>query len=266
MLTISVKFTTAGRLEQLPPSTYKSPDPNNKEDSVLINFTQKNATKKSRQVYLPPDGQDFFLPEVIDNRVKISQAIHRPTFPTAALPIFSLPDVELRIPFDNDERQLHYFTRQNVGQTKTETIGIPVASTGTSANLQIEPAPKGLSTSYVQVISMACQNSGEELFFRASLRPPRYFDSPIIEGFVGDNCKMDRVNDDYRLDLTNELFWNCGVHDCSTDHDRYYCLNIRFPAVRGLRLKEDSRLILRCKTQEKTASHTRRINLKTLDT
>ncbi|KAK0093690.1 hypothetical protein PV326_012898 [Microctonus aethiopoides] len=215
---------------------------------------QKNNNQKrgngsrivARHLYLPSDEPDFVLPEVIDNRVRNS--IFRPlTTPNVIL----APSIELiRSPFQRDGyRYIPPVTKQ--------------ATTMSAAKFQRDEVD---TSSHVRISSMSCRNIDDEIFFRASLLSPKLFDYPVIEGATSDLCKIIKINDEYRFDLRNELFWNCGVHDCSTDNGRFYCLNLRFPAISGLKVKDDIKVLLRCRTQEKITSHVKRINLKTLDT
>lgn len=256
-------------LETITATGYESFGTSHKPDAILINFPPKsNSTKTSRHLYLPPEEEQLFIPEVIDNRVRFSTSGFRPLLPsTSSFAINPSPDPGLRTrPLLATEQPFrHNFFRPNT-PLKSSTSG-STGFTGISGVSQIDPVPgKQFGDFYVQVNSMSCLNTGEEIFFRVSMRPPRETERPIIDGVVSDACRIERINDEYRINFGNELFRACGVQDCSNDREHYYCLNVRFPVISGLRLKEDHKVTLRCKTQDKTASHTKRVNVKTLDT
>lgn len=225
-------------------------DPNLQEsmqDMVLINFPRRAAvngtTRTVRHMYLPPEEEpDFVLPEVIDNRLRHAN------IKSTAIPIGTglLPLELTSVPHRHSTPEFFY----------KETPGVNIKYPKNSDNSRI-----------MKIISMSCRNDrADQVFFRASIALSQNYEQPIVEGAISDLCKIKRINDEYRLDFTNELFWNCGVQDCSTDVAKFYCLNLRFPVIAGLWLKEDTKIILRCRTQEKITSHTKRINLKTLDT
>lgn len=217
----------------------------------LENLTKRGGNSSrivARHLYLPPEVPDFTLPEVIDNRVR--NIFLRPL---ATHPIIVPPSIDLRTPFASENY------RYLPPATKQTTVT-------TAANSQVHNNDDD-TTGFVTVNSMSCRNNDDEIFFRATIIPTRKSGYPVIEAATGDSkCKITKINDEFKLDLNSDLFWNCGVQDCTTEVGRFYCLNLRFPAVSGLRLKEDIKILLRCRTQEKTTSHTKRINLKTLNT
>ena len=98
------------------------------------------------------------------------------------------------------------------------------------------------------------------------MTPLRNTDQPIIENVGSDNCQILKLNDEYKIDFSNNQFWNCGVIDCSNESGNNYCLSLRFPIIAGLKLKEDFKITLQCKGQEKTISHVKKISVKSLDT
>ncbi|XP_034934166.1 uncharacterized protein [Chelonus insularis] len=222
-------------------------EPSNNQRTEIFNFsTQSNDNRiVARHLYLPPSPPtepDFVLPEVIDNRVRSS------FFQPLLTPINILPSsVALKTPFASEFR---YLTPPKQPSVKT------------SGTLEGDGSEM---SRFIKINSMACRND-EEIFFRASITPPKLSDFPVVEGAGSDSCKVVKVNDEYKLDFSNELFWNCGVQDCSTEAGKFYCLNIRFPSVSGLRLNGDVKVILRCRIQERTTSHTKRINIKPIDT
>jgi len=101
---------------------------------------------------------------------------------------------------------------------------------------------------------------------RASIKAPRNSASPVIDNVTDDTCRAIAVKDSYRINFERDQVWDCGVVDCSMDSNHSYCLDLRFPVISGLRLRNDYRVTLRCKTQDRIAYHTRRISVKTLET
>ncbi|EFN83790.1 hypothetical protein EAI_16392 [Harpegnathos saltator] len=112
---------------------------------------------------------------------------------------------------------------------------------------------------------MSCQDAGDELFFRASVKIAKSSAPPVVDNVMGEACHAIAAGDSYRINLERDQFWDCGVVDCSTDGEQSYCLDLRFPLISGLRLKDDYRVTLRCKTQDRVAYRTKRINVKTLE-
>jgi len=100
--------------------------------------------------------------------------------------------------------------------------------------------------------------------YRASIKVKNSV-PPVIDNVTGDTCRAIAVRDSYHISFEKDQVWNCGVVDCSTDDNRSYCLDLRFPVISGLRLKDDHRVTLRCKTQNRIAYHTRQISVKTLE-
>lgn len=94
---------------------------------------------------------------------------------------------------------------------------------------------------------------------------PRSSAPPVVDNVMGEACRAIAVGDSYRINFERDQFRDCGVVDCSADGDQSYCLDLRFPVISGLRLKDDYRVTLRCKTQDRIAYHTKRINVKTLE-
>lgn len=103
------------------------------------------------------------------------------------------------------------------------------------------------------------------LYHRASIKVPRNSAPPVIDNVMRETCQVIAVRDSYRINFERDQVWDCGVVDCSAEGNRSYCLELRFPMISGLRLRDDHRVTLRCKTQDKIAYHTKRINVKTLE-
>nr|XP_011304913.1 PREDICTED: uncharacterized protein LOC105267625 [Fopius arisanus] len=112
---------------------------------------------------------------------------------------------------------------------------------------------------------MSCRNSENEVYFRASVTPLKSRDAPVVDESGNSLCGIQKKTDEFKIDFSGDLFWSCGVQDCSSDSEKFYCLNLRFPAIPGLRLKHDTKVLLRCRTQERITSHIKRFNVKTID-
>ncbi|XP_033212365.1 uncharacterized protein LOC117169964 [Belonocnema kinseyi] len=212
------------------------------EEPILINFPKRiNFTRPTAQrFYLPPES--ITLPEVIDNRLRSS----------TWLDFYKLnqPDLFLQTPYKNNERE-HFFKFR---PSNTQTKQVPDFNS------------QDFDSTFVKVTEMSCRNSGEELYFRASLTPPKNTDKPIIENSGSADCQILKLNDEYKIDFSNNKFWNCGVVDCSNESENNFCLSLRFPIIKGLKLKDDFKITLQCRGQDKTASHVKKISVKSLDT
>ncbi|RLU23423.1 hypothetical protein DMN91_003627 [Ooceraea biroi] len=214
--------------------------------------------------YLPPaEVPDFSLPEVIDNRARNVIANETGSYSNA-----------LYIPERDSLRALTRKGSQdtrNPGQTpqhprrptsplqgkhprRPATLPPPLAETPTSSFVN-----------RISVEEMSCQNSGDELFFRASIKVPRLLHPPVVDHAMNEVCQAIAAGDSYRINFEGDQVWDCGVVDCSADGNQSYCLDLRFPTISGLRLRDDYRVTLRCKTQDRIAYHTRRISVKTLE-
>ncbi|XP_024938704.1 uncharacterized protein LOC107265660 [Cephus cinctus] len=248
------------------------PNAGDLEKTVFINFPRRfNGTRaipgSTVQTYLPPESPTQFLPEVVDNRARNSASSSTTSLSSDNMIVdnvtridlsnFSVPDIVLRAPFHNGERASRFQTYSNFLKTK-------VGQRTTEGGYVQEESNQ--NSFVVRVNDMSCQNSGREIFFRASVSPVKNYDRPVIENARSDACKMTKHNGDYRINLENDRFLNCGVIDCSIESDKFYCLSLRFPVIQGLKLKDDFHVTLQCKTQEKVTSHTKQINVKTLDT
>lgn len=100
---------------------------------------------------------------------------------------------------------------------------------------------------------------------RASVKMSKSLAPPVVDNVMGETCRATAARDSYRINFEGDQFWGCGVVDCSVNGDQSYCLDLRFPLITGLRLKDDHRVTLRCKTQDRIAYRTKRINVKTLE-
>lgn len=156
----------------------------------------------ARHFYLPPEEPILILPEVIDNRVR--SILPRPT---------ALPEVHLKAPSPSEPPNFTYLMAKHA-QIQTNDV-----------------------SNSITINSMSCKNADDELYFRAVVAPVKLRDAPVVEGGASDACKIERTNEEFGLNFSGDLFWNCGVQDCSTESGKFYCLNLRFPAISGLRLK-----------------------------
>ncbi|XP_011881939.1 PREDICTED: uncharacterized protein LOC105569813 [Vollenhovia emeryi] len=251
-------------------------------DAVLVNFHRRYNVSRVAILqdngYLPPTPiPDFPLPEVIDNRARNVAvavmdetgyhpgALHRlPERDSARVPARKGPhdarypgSVGLQIP------QHHRRPTFPLGKHPQRTTTQPPPP---SPPPPFSETPPLSLANRVSVEEMSCQNTGNELFFRASVKAPSSSGPPVIDNATGeDACRATAAGDSYRVSFERDQVWDCGVVDCSADGNQSYCLDLRFPVIPGLRLREDRRVTLRCKTQDRVAYHTRRISVKTLE-
>ncbi|XP_063995571.1 uncharacterized protein LOC135172947 isoform X2 [Diachasmimorpha longicaudata] len=207
--------------------------PQNLDDTVFINFPKNSNPSRAigRHLYLPPEEATFVLPEVIENRVR--SVFARPS---------QSPDILLKAPSPSE------------------------ATTSLSYAANDQKILQSDVFSHIN-ISMSCIHSEDEVYFRASISALKLRDTPIVQGSPGNgNCRIDRVGDEFKINFSGDLFWACGVRNCSTQLGKFYCLKLRFPAIPGILLKDDARVSMRCKAQERTTSRTRRFNVKAIDT
>ncbi|XP_028044891.1 uncharacterized protein LOC105834833 isoform X2 [Monomorium pharaonis] len=253
------------------------------QDSVFVNFRHRYNVSRVAILhdngYLPPASiPDFSLPEVIDNRarnVAVAVTDEARNYPHA---LYQLPGRDsLRVltrkgPHDrrypgSDGSQMPQHHRRPTfphGKHSQQTTMQPPPL---PSPLPFDETPSSSFANRVSVEEMSCQNTGGELFFRASIKTPRNSAPPVIDNAASiDDCRATAVMDSYRISFEKDQVWNCGVVDCSTtDGNQSYCLDLRFPMIFGLRLRDDHRVTLRCKTQDRIAYHTRRISVKTLE-
>lgn len=245
-----------------------------------MNFHRRYNVSKVQAIlrdnsYLPPASiPDFSVPEVIDNRarnVAVAMTDEIRNYPNA---LYHLPGRD----------SLRVLARKSPHDTRyPESDGLqiplhhrrPTFSQGKhpqQTTTQSPPSPSPPSETSpafanpVSVEEMSCQNTRGELFFRASIKAPRNSVPPVIGNVTtGDVCRAIAIRDSYRISFERDQVWDCGVVDCSMDGNQSYCLDLRFPVISGLRLRDDYRVTLRCKTQDRIAYHTRRISVKTLE-
>ncbi|XP_018045302.1 PREDICTED: uncharacterized protein LOC108685149 [Atta colombica] len=246
-------------------------------DAIFVNFHRRHNISKVAILhdnsYLPPTSiPDFSLPEVIDNRARnVAVAVTDETrnYPNA---LYHLPERDsLRIPTRKDPYDTRYPGSDGLRiplhhRRPTFQQGKHPQQTTTQTPPPSPPFGE-TSPSFVNRVSveeMSCQNTRDELFFRASIKVKNTV-PPVIDNVTGDACRAIAVRDSYHISFEKDQVWNCGVVDCSTDDNQSYCLDLRFPVISGLRLKDDHRVTLRCKTQNRIAYHTRQISVKTLE-
>ncbi|XP_048514993.1 uncharacterized protein LOC105687923 [Athalia rosae] len=246
----------------------------NPEDPVLINFRKlDNSTRMRQKNYLPPDTTtEKFLPEVIDG--KSSPQNLQISSGSNSVVIDSVTKIDLTKPLttSNDDFQGQLLQdRDRDGRHFIYPI-IPGRYSGSRSATIPKSTPKsqgsevGLSSDAIRVNEMSCRYSEQDIYFRASLVPFRKSDHPVVENVKNEACRIVKVKAEYRLKFEKDNFWACGVTDCSTEAGTFFCLTIRFPTISGLRLKDDNTITLQCRTQDKTASRTTQINVKTLNT
>ncbi|KAM0724494.1 hypothetical protein ACS0PU_009575 [Formica fusca] len=247
-------------------------------DAVFVNFHRKYNISKVALLhndgYLPPASiPDFSLPEVIDNRnVRTNETRNYPNG------LYHPPDRDslraLTRKGLQDMRYLGGTGLQAPQHHRRPTFPQGKHSRQTTTQSPLPPPPPSLPAlgetpaslaNRINVEEMSCQNTGDELFFRASIKAPRNLAPPVIDNVMRETCQAVAVKDSYRINFERDQVWDCGVVDCSADGNRSYCLELRFPVISGLRLRDDHRVTLRCKTQDKIAYRTKRINVKTLE-
>ncbi|XP_066594841.1 uncharacterized protein [Prorops nasuta] len=238
-----------------------SPDP------VFINFPRRHNYTRIVTRYLPAtELPESSLPEVIDNRARNTVFLRTINnvanlAPSGEANLLSLPviDTGLQPPSLSNAAGDNRFYLQPSARPANSFI----ANQATSSSLTKDSQ---MSFGNIYINEMSCLSTADDLYFRVSMKSLKNVDLPIMENAASDSCQVRKNNDEYRIDLGKEEFWNCGVVDCSTEIDKLFCLNLRFPVIPGLKLRGDMRVSLRCKPQEKTASHTKKITVKTLDT
>ncbi|XP_014477283.1 PREDICTED: uncharacterized protein LOC106745835 [Dinoponera quadriceps] len=251
-----------------------------RDSTFLVNFHRRyNVSKVAilrNNGYLPPASvpANFSPPEVIDNRARnvIATTNETRNYPNALL---LLPDQDslralARKSSTQDERYPGsgpHPRRPGSPQGKhprLTTMRSPPFLPPSPLPPVVE-TPMSSSANRISIEEMSCQNAGDDLFFRASVKMPESSIPPIVDNVMGEACRATPAGDSYRINFERDQFWDCGVADCSADGVRSYCLDLRFPVISGLRLKDDYRVTLRCKTQDRITYRTKRINLKTLE-
>lgn len=226
------------------------------EDPILINFKRV----KNSSVYLPPEPIE---PEVIDNRAKSLPKPETPVVIDSVTKIdltddWLVPSKDLQGPLrdgERDGRRYLYPSYERFGQRSSPRNTLKLGAGGRIRSPEV-----------IRVNEMSCRYSGDDLYFIASIVSLRKTDHPLVENVSNEACKIVKVKTEYRIRFEKENFWNCGVTDCSNEAGTLFCLTVRFPTISGLRLKDDTTVTLQCRTQDKTASHTTQINVKTLNT
>ncbi|XP_072760894.1 uncharacterized protein [Anoplolepis gracilipes] len=252
-------------------------------DAVFVNFHRRYNVSKVALLhndgYLPPPASipEFSLPEVIDNR-NVAETNETRNYPNA---LYQLPDRDSSRAFTRkglqDMRYLGSTGLQALQHHRRPTFPQGKHSRQTTTPSLLPPPSPPLSlpaldgetptsfANHINIEEMSCQNARDELFFRASIKTPKNLASPVIDNVMHETCQVVAVRNSYRINFERDQVWNCGVIDCSVDGNQSYCLELRFPVISGLRLRDDHRVTLRCKTQDKIAYHTKRISVKSLE-
>ncbi|KAI4499561.1 hypothetical protein M0802_005457 [Mischocyttarus mexicanus] len=232
-------------------------------DTVLINFSQKSNDSGVAKNDLPYEER---------NIVRIKDIVDAPKNNTSVSLMIDLTSAtennnekeqqQQQGSFEVDGREGRYYYRrpsylqvgsfQRVQSSTTENISNVDKSLNQRNTIQIE--------------EISCRDTDDDIFFKASIKTTTK-ESPVIDNAEDEKmCKIVKIKDEYTINLEKERFRYCGVVPCSTEIDKFYCLDLRFPSIPGLRLKDDSKITLRCKVQEKIISRTKQIKMKTLDT
>ncbi|XP_017769672.1 PREDICTED: uncharacterized protein LOC108557596 [Nicrophorus vespilloides] len=145
----------------------------------------------------------------------------------------------------------------------------PFTTTTTTENPGYLPPPSYLppSTSYgvpesksFRVLNMSCLDSGNDRFFRSSLRFGEG-NVPIPENGNQD-CVLSSGGGIYQVNLSGQRMTKCGVSYCS---DRNLCMQLRMPTVRGIKLPEDAVINLQCKPQNSVASQIKHLQFRPIN-
>ncbi|KAL2724490.1 uncharacterized protein V1478_009003 [Vespula squamosa] len=223
------------------------------QDKVLINFSRK---------YNESGVVNHYFEETNIAQIKeIDEASKNTSFSLTIDSTATENNEEL--PFGVNGREGRYYYRRPSSNLQVRSSQRVHSSTTEN----ISSADKSLSQGNdVQIEEISCRDTDDDVFFKASVKTTMAKESPVIDNVENELCKVTRVKDEYTINLEKERFRHCGVVACSTETERFYCLDLRFPLIPGLRLKDDTKITLRCKVQEKIVSRTKQIRVKTLDT
>lgn len=241
-------------------------------EPVLINFRRfgNSSGLNSARAYIPPnESLDTPIPEVVDNRENLQETSETPAVVIDSVTkidlseIWTTPNPELQGPLRDAGRdgRRYSYPQYHVGGRFAQRSN----AKGTTLKLAVGSGRSSFSEA-IRIEEMSCRYSGQDLYFRASIVAMKKTDHPLVDNVNNEACRIAKVKTEYRLNFEKENFWNCGVTDCSTEAGNFFCLTVRFPTISGLRLKDDTTVTLQCKSQDKTASHTTQINVKTLNT
>nr|XP_050858195.1 uncharacterized protein LOC127067401 isoform X1 [Vespula vulgaris]XP_050858196.1 uncharacterized protein LOC127067401 isoform X1 [Vespula vulgaris]XP_050858197.1 uncharacterized protein LOC127067401 isoform X1 [Vespula vulgaris]XP_050858198.1 uncharacterized protein LOC127067401 isoform X1 [Vespula vulgaris] len=223
------------------------------QDTVLINFSRKYNDSGVVNHYVPSEETNIARMKEIDEASKNT---------SFSLTIDSTVENNEELPFGVNGREGRYYYRRPSSHLQVRSQRVHSSTTES-----ISSADKSLSQGNdIQIEEISCRDTDDDVFFKASVKTTTAKESPVIDNVENEVCKVTRVKDEYTINLEKERFRHCGVVACSTDTERFYCLDLRFPLIPGLRLKDDTKITLRCKVQEKTVSRTKQIRVKTLDT
>ncbi|KAK2586798.1 hypothetical protein KPH14_011823 [Odynerus spinipes] len=230
------------------------------QDTVLINFPRKYNDSVVVSHRVPFEEKDMVRAEEIDELWKNASSFER----TDSTATTMRNDVEVRSRVS--EREGRYYYRR---PTHLQ-VGSPPQRGQSSTIEAVSNIDKSLpQADTIQIEEISCRDTDNDIFFRASIKFTGGItrkELPVIDNAEIEACKVTTTKDEYTINLEKERFKRCGVTDCSMETERFYCLDLRFPQIPGLRLKDDSKITLRCKVQERTASQTKEIRAKTLDT
>ncbi|XP_047359130.1 uncharacterized protein LOC124952786 isoform X1 [Vespa velutina] len=226
------------------------------QDTVLINFSRKYNDSGVVNHYVPFE-ETTNIPRIMEMDETSKNTSFSLTIDSTAM------ENNEKIPFGVNGREGRYYYRrpsshlqvrssQRVHSSTTESISNADISLSQENDIQIE--------------EISCRDTDDDVFFKASVKTTTSMESPVIDNVEDEVCKFTRVKNEYTINLEKERFRHCGVVACSTETERFYCLDLRFPLIPGLRLKDDTKITLRCKVQEKIVSRTKKINVKTIDT
>ncbi|XP_015173395.1 PREDICTED: uncharacterized protein LOC107064830 [Polistes dominula] len=228
-------------------------------DTVLINFPQKSNDSGVFTNYLPYEERNIVRIKDIEDVPKNNSSMSLMTELTSAT---ENNKEEQQHPFEVGGREGRYYYRRPSHLQVGSSQRVYSSTTENISNVDKSLPQKNT----IQIEEISCRDTDDDIFFKASIKATTN-ELPVIDNVEDEKtCKIVKIKNEYTINLEKEKFRHCGVVACSTETDKFYCLDLRFPLIPGLRLKDDSKITLRCKVQEKIASRTKQIKMKTLDT
>lgn len=119
-------------------------------------------------------------------------------------------------------------------------------------------APRTRSNLKIQIFNMSCMNTPKTKYFKTIMRMSKSLSSnPIVQNeFLDENHQCispyGKSNSVFYMNMFgSEHMKKCGIRDCGNDGQKYLCMSMRLPTIRGLKLPEDVLLTLQCRTSDK---------------
>lgn len=135
------------------------------------------------------------------------------------------------------------------------------------ANPYLPPVPSyGAARHPVQlkIANMSCLDTSSRRFFHATFRMTQQLQlPPVVEDDHQGDCIVGS-GDRFAMDLEGNKMTQCGVKYCGGDKANM-CVTLRMPAVRGLKLPEDTLVTLQCKLQDTVMVHTKQLRISSIN-